>query len=349
MERAPFVSVVTPFYNTAAYLKECIESVLAQTHEGFEYLLVNNASTDGSREIAARYAARDSRIRLHDNEQFVDQVANYNGALARISSESKYVKIVQADDAIYPECLARMVQLAEREPTVGLVSSYWLEGDALAGTGIPWRVERLSGRDACRLMLLEGCFPIGSPSNVLYRADIVRKRKPFYRPGRYHEDTEAAYEILLDYDLGFVHQVLTFCRTDNLSITNSVRDLNPFWLDYLLVVHTYGPRVLTPEEFFRRSKQVRTAYFRFLGRALLRLPGRRFWDYHRGGLATLGWKLRYWDLVPWAAGELVLLLLEPKTTMERVIAEWRRRTARRRARSQPSAPKGGNAATQLDA
>src|SRR5215470_11110782 len=102
MERAPFVSVVTPFYNTAAYLEECIESVLAQTHDSFEYLLVNNASTDGSREIAARYAARDSRIRLDDNEQLVDQVANYNGAIDRISGESKYVKIVQADDAIDP-------------------------------------------------------------------------------------------------------------------------------------------------------------------------------------------------------------------------------------------------------
>ena len=61
------VSVVTPFYNTAAYLEECIESVLAQTYRDFEYLLVNNKSTDGSREIAARYAAKDPRLRLLDN------------------------------------------------------------------------------------------------------------------------------------------------------------------------------------------------------------------------------------------------------------------------------------------
>src|SRR6185503_16132381 len=99
MTRRPLVSVVTPFYNTAPYLAGCIESVLAQTHRDFEYLLVNNKSTDGSREIAARYSAQDSRLRVIDNPAFVGQVENYNGALAHISPASRYVKIVQADDA----------------------------------------------------------------------------------------------------------------------------------------------------------------------------------------------------------------------------------------------------------
>ena len=49
------ISVVTPFYNTAPYLAQCIESVLAQTHRNFEYVLVDNQSTDGSAEIAASY------------------------------------------------------------------------------------------------------------------------------------------------------------------------------------------------------------------------------------------------------------------------------------------------------
>ena len=60
---APLVSVVTPFYNTAAWLTECIESVLAQTYHNWEYILVDNCSADGSTEIARRYAKTDSRIR----------------------------------------------------------------------------------------------------------------------------------------------------------------------------------------------------------------------------------------------------------------------------------------------
>ena len=54
MESQPLVSVVTPFYNTADYLGECIESVLRQTYENWGYVLVDNCSTDGLSEIAER-------------------------------------------------------------------------------------------------------------------------------------------------------------------------------------------------------------------------------------------------------------------------------------------------------
>src|SRR5262245_47486686 len=99
---APRVSVVTPFYNTERYLEECIRSVLGQTYTEFEYLLVDNWSTDRSREIAADYARQDARIRLVRNPVFVGQVENYNGALAQIAPESSYCKLVQADDWLYP-------------------------------------------------------------------------------------------------------------------------------------------------------------------------------------------------------------------------------------------------------
>src|ERR1700747_3594574 len=101
----PLVSVVTPFFNTAPYLAECIESVLAQSFAQFEYILMDNCSTDGSSEIAASYASHDSRIRLIRCSQFLSQLANYNRALAAISDTSTYCKIVQADDYIFPDCL----------------------------------------------------------------------------------------------------------------------------------------------------------------------------------------------------------------------------------------------------
>jgi glycosyltransferase involved in cell wall biosynthesis len=237
------VSVVTPFYNTAPYLAGCIDSVLAQTHRDFEYLLVNNKSTDGSRDIAARYAALDSRVRLIDNPTFVGQVENYNGALTHISPDSKYVKMVQADDAIYPACLSRMVELADREPGVGIVSSYRLIGNQLAGEGVPKGLSRLPGREACRKMLLGECYLLGSTTTLLYRADIVRSRNPFYALGRYHEDVDAGYEILLENDLGFVHQILSFTRADNVSVMTSTQAFNSTDLGYL-IPERHGPRVL---------------------------------------------------------------------------------------------------------
>ena len=110
----PLVSVVTPFFNTAPYLAECIESVLAQTHSEFEYILMDNCSTDGSYEIAESYAARDPRIRLLRCSEFVSQLKNYNRALREICEKSQYCKIVQADDYIFPNCLQSMLKVFEQ-------------------------------------------------------------------------------------------------------------------------------------------------------------------------------------------------------------------------------------------
>jgi glycosyltransferase involved in cell wall biosynthesis len=60
----PFVSVVTPVYNTGEFVEQAIRSVLEQTYRNFEYIICNNYSTDESGEIATRYEALDPRIRV---------------------------------------------------------------------------------------------------------------------------------------------------------------------------------------------------------------------------------------------------------------------------------------------
>ena len=105
----PLVSVLTPVYNGERYLVECIESVLAQTYQNWEYIIVNNCSTDRTLEIAEKFAAQDKRIRIHNNETFVGCDANGNIAFRQISLDSKYCKVVHADDWLYPECIMRMV------------------------------------------------------------------------------------------------------------------------------------------------------------------------------------------------------------------------------------------------
>jgi glycosyltransferase involved in cell wall biosynthesis len=329
-ERSPLVSIVTPFYNTAEYLAECIESVLAQTFEDFELLLVNNCSTDGSDRIAREYAARDSRIRVIDNPQFVGQVENYNGALRQISPRSAYVKVVQADDWIYPECLARMVDLATANPRVGIVGAYYVQGTRVVGWGLDPAVTTLSGKEASRGSLLGEMAIFGTPSTLLYRADIVRSRNPCYAEGRMHEDSEMVFEVLADWDFGFVHQVLSFVRVTEDSITGRSRAFNWRVLDVHLLVRTFGERFLAPTEYVARLRGAEVDHMQYLGECALFLREQALWEYHAKGLATIGERIRPIRLAPYVGRAALKAIARPgwaKETWE--LRQHLRREARR--------------------
>jgi glycosyltransferase involved in cell wall biosynthesis len=251
----PLVSVLTPVYNTAEYLAECIESVLNQTYGSWEYVIVDNCSTDGSLEIARSYADRDSRIRVVAADEFLGPGENANRALREMSPRAKSCKVLHADDWLFPECLERMVELAERHPNVGVVSAYRLEETRVTLQGIPYGTSVLPGRDVARSALLGGPYPylFGSPTSVLIRSDLIRKRDPFYNvENRFQHDQEALYELLQESDLGFVHQVLTFTRRPETAGTAywvRVGAGLPGQIDLFL---RYGPIFLERTEYQRR-------------------------------------------------------------------------------------------------
>ena len=282
------VSVVTPFHNTAPYLAQCIESVLAQTCPNFEYILVDNCSTDGSGEIAEKYAKFDPRIRLIRRSSLLTQVRNYNRALEEISGASRYCKIVQADDYIFPNCLQMMVEAFERYESVGLISSYWLKGNEVRGTGFPHATPKLSGREMARLYLRTGLWVFGSPTAVMYRSSLVKKGEPFYDESALHEDTEKCMQILKNWDFGFVNQVLSFSRADNEGISSAVRNFHPNSLDRYIAVRRYASMFLDASEAAALKETTKREYYDVLADAKLRRREHAFWQYHERGLHTLG-------------------------------------------------------------
>ena len=329
----PLVSVVTPFRNTASYLDQCIESVLAQSYPDFEYILVDNCSTDGSAEIARRYASRDSRISFWSQPQVLSQVANYNSSLARISDASEYCKVVQADDYIFPDCLRLFVDVFERSERIGLASSYDLKGDMVRGSGFPESESVLSGKDAARLFLRTGICIFGSPTTVMYRSALVRGTKEFYDPSLLHEDTEKCLQILGDWDFAFVHQVLSFLRLGNDSVSSAVRTLAPDELDRHITVQRYAATFLDEHEASELKGRVRREYYRVLARQALRFRGAEFWRYHRAGLATVGETLDRRTLTAQLGRELLWMAANPGITIGHVFRYIQRRTSRKNGRS----------------
>ena len=212
MSNEPLVSIVTPVFNGEEFLAECIESVLAQTYANWEYMIVDNASTDRTPEIAERYAARDSRIRHLRFEQFVSATENHNRAFSAVNAESEFCKPLQADDWLYPECLTRMVDAAASSRNIGIVSSYQLRDRRVDLAGLPYTTTFAPGRDIIRGTLLGRFNVTGAPTATLLRSRFVREREPFWEEGFRHEDTEALLWMLTRHDFVFVHQILTFAR-----------------------------------------------------------------------------------------------------------------------------------------
>jgi len=320
----PRVSVVTPFYNSFDYLEQCIESVLRQSYEHLEYILVDNCSSDESLTIADRYAAMDSRVRLIKATEFRGQVENYNYGLSLIDQKSRYCKIVQADDWIYPGCLEAMVEVAERQSSIGIVGAYSLRGKSLRGEGLPVGQWHVPGRTAARMQILEDKFFTGSPTTIMYRADLVRSRQPFYELGRYHEDTEVAYEILRRHDLGFVHQVLSYQRVDNDSIMGQRNSYQPHLLDRLIILDRFGKDFLSEDELFVARKKIEATLVRFLARSLLRGRDAEFWRYEEGGYRTMGRSLPRLRIFLSVLDQIFDVVLNPKRAVEAVLARlWR--------------------------
>ena len=325
----PLVSVVTPFHNTADYLGQCIESVLAQSYSSFEYILVDNCSTDESGDIAAEYAQRDPRIRLIRRNRLLSQVHNYNAALEQISGESLYCKVVQADDYIFPDCLELMVQAIERSPSIGLVSSYWLKGDLVRGSGFPYRVAVLHGREMARKYFRTGIWVFGSPTAVLYRSSIVRDQRPFYDDSRLHEDTEKCLQILGQWDFGFVHQVLSFSRADNESISSAVRAYQPEAIDRYILVQRWASQFLETGEAAALKKKSKRIYYRILATEALRFRKSGFWRYHRDGLKTIGETIAAGYLAQYIVRKLVHMAVNPGNTIMRALHLLNRKFVRK--------------------
>ncbi len=294
----PFVSVVTPVYNDEPYLEECIKSVLAQSHQDFEYIICNNHSKDRSGEIAADYAAKDSRIRVVSPPEFSPQAKNFNFALSQIDGRAKYCKMLLSDDWMYPQCMQQMIEVAESNPRIVLVSAYRLIGDRPDCFGVPVERSSFSGKEACRWQLLGTAYPFGSESTVLYGAEAIRRRAPtFFPEKRFFMDVDIAFRLLADGDFGFVHQVLTYSRYQPETVTDAASHFNYWPLLHYLMMEQYGRHFLSAEEYEKRHNEVTTEMYRGLGEQWLKDIFRRsrkkgFWEFQRQHLGDIGAEIR---------------------------------------------------------
>ncbi|MFD2416687.1 glycosyltransferase family 2 protein [Amycolatopsis pigmentata] len=168
----PAVAVCVPAYQAERYLADTLSSILAQTFEDFELLVLDNASTDGTAEILRGFD--DPRLRVERNADVLPLAANWNRAVEK--TRAPLVKLVCADDLVHPRCLERQHTVLDADPGLALVCSRrdLVNEQAVPiarGRGLRGLTGRHEARSVIRKIVRHGGNPLGEPACALFRRE----------------------------------------------------------------------------------------------------------------------------------------------------------------------------------
>ena len=230
MKKQPLVTIGIPVYNGEKFIIDALESIKSQTYSNFNCHVVNNVSTDKTRDLVAEFVKTDSRFTLHSFDEFIDMVDNWNRTVQFISDQTKYFHVVQADDIITPDCLESHVFLMEKHPSAGIASSFRMVGKNVKGYGLDYFDGNLRKGKEILLKQLKGEINvIGNVTQNFYRVEHLRKL-PFYPeifiPEDFHFDNRLALEVLLISDLVFSFKILCMTKKkhpDSATVTTVIK------------------------------------------------------------------------------------------------------------------------------
>lgn len=187
------VSVIIPVYKVEPYLRQCIESVLAQTHSGLEVILIDDGSPDRSGEICEEYAARDPRIRVIHQENGGLSAARNAGLDA---AKGNYITFIDSDDFVaenYVETLLRWIEDSGADIACGGFVDYH-SGDKVATPIAQSRPKILSSAEFLEAMLYQHTGD-NSVWGKLYKKSIFDGLR--FTPGILYEDLDIIYKAIL--------------------------------------------------------------------------------------------------------------------------------------------------------
>jgi hypothetical protein len=206
------VSVCIPTYNYARYLPRAIESVLAQTYGDFELIVSDNASTDDTQEVLARFS--DHRIKTFRNERNLGLFGNFSRCLELAGADM--VKFVCADDWLDPAYLARTVPLMQSHEEIGLLTTDGFFVDEQGRTFALTTPEFDGGpvvRAADALRAQAGSLNvIGMPSSVLLRRAAVEAAGGFDDRFAPASDVHLWLKLMSRWDVGWIAEPLCYLR-----------------------------------------------------------------------------------------------------------------------------------------
>ncbi len=259
----PRVSVIIPTYNRAHYLPQTIESALRQDYEQLEVLLLDNASTDATPAIAARYE-QDARFRYTRNETNIGMVRNWRCGVYECAQGEWFLLLSDDDYLIDDHYISKAMQIASLDHDVVIVyaNGYILEEDThtmldmtLPFEGIVDGRQVFMSRDQVRPQDFTLC-------NVIFRRDAAIEQDAFHNPNNLSCDSELFLRMSLLGKVGVCPDHVSVYRRHSTNLINAVHlnfdqlvhNTELFLMPYRLALRS--GRLSTHKLEFWRSKKV---------------------------------------------------------------------------------------------
>ena len=211
----PAVSVCIPSYRGAAHIAATVESVLAQTFDDFELVIVDDDSPDDTAGVVARYA--DPRIRFLRNARRLGAEGNWNRCLEL--ARGRFFKLLPQDDLLAPECIERQVRVLEEDSGSKPLAFVFCARDIIdAGgrrvttRGYPGRGGVIPGRTLIRRCVRRGTNLVGEPGGVLVPTALARRTGAFDASIGYVVDLDYWFRLLLHGDAHYLPERLASFR-----------------------------------------------------------------------------------------------------------------------------------------
>lgn len=202
MENKPEISVVMPAYNAEEYVTEAIESILNQTFTDFEFIVVNDASTDKTLDIITAFAQKDKRIKIINNQKNLYIAGALNKGIE--AAQGKYIARMDADDVSMPNRLQSQYDLLEQDSGIAVAGGNILLIDK-NGKDIGYRTYPATNKELKARMFKHS--PFAHPT-TMYRRDVFNEfggYNPVWSPS---EDIDLWFKIGSKYKFASVPEYI---------------------------------------------------------------------------------------------------------------------------------------------
>ena len=256
------VSAVIPAYNASLFVSETIESVLAQTFEDWELLIIDDGSTDNTAEIAEHYCKKDSRIRLL--KQVNQGVSAARNAAVELT-QGQFIAFLDADDRWLPQKLATHIEHLKLNPEVG-VSFGRVEfisyGGQPTGTIASGRLSNLKAEH----FLYNN--PTITTSNLVVRREVFQQLPGFDPDMSYSEDIDWLFRVMCNtkWEIEAINQVLVEYRITERGLSSDLYRIEEGWKQLIAKAKKHAPQLVN-----HHYPLAQATHLRYLARQTLRL------------------------------------------------------------------------------